>query len=64
MELETIIIIAVALSAIWVIAMVDLLRRDDLTEDQNTMWFALLLVGNLGAAIVYLAWRVFRLVVK
>ena len=64
MELGTIIIIAVALSALWVIAMVDLLRRDDLTDDQNTMWFAVLLVGNLGAAVAYLAWRVFRLVVK
>jgi hypothetical protein len=53
-----------AVSLIWVGAMVDLLRREDLTQDQNTMWFAALLVGNLLAAIIYVIWRIVGLTVR
>ncbi len=61
MNFTALFIIAFLLSLVWVWAMTDLLRRDDLSKDQNTMWFAVLLVGNLAAAIVYLVWRLIRL---
>ena len=53
-------VIALAVSSVWGIAMYDLLHRDDLTQEQNTRWFVALWVGNLVAAVVYLVWRVIR----
>lgn len=64
MGIGTVVIIAFALSLIWVGAMVDLHRREDLSDDHSTMWFSALLVGNLLTAIVYVVWRLVGLVVK
>ena len=57
---EQLLLIAFAISLIWVAAMVDLLRRDDLDETEHSMWFAFLLVGNILAAVIYLVVRVGR----
>ncbi len=64
MEIGSVFILAFALSLIWVGAMVDLHRREDLSDDHSTMWFSALLVGSLLTAIVYVVWRVVGLVSK
>ena len=56
--------IAFAVSLIWVWAMVDLHRREDLSNDHSTMWFSFLLVGSLLAGFIYLIWRIVGLVLK
>lgn len=54
-------LIALAISSVWGLAMVDLLHREDLTQQENTRWFVALWVGNLIAAVIYWVWRAYSL---